>query len=664
MKFSAGCCVALISTAAGFSQVLQVDRAADPCVDFYQYACGTWLAKNSVPADQPRWGSFDELRERNRAILRDLLDKAAVAAPGRGAVDQKIGDFYAACMDEQTINRLGLEPLKPALDRIAAITAKQQPLRDEIVRLHRMGINAFFTFDSGADFKNSGINIAQASQGGLSLPDRDYYLKTDEKSVTLRQQLLAHIQKMFQLAGESGEQAASDAKAVMAVETDLAKASLDQVSLRDPQKTYHKMTEHELFSMTPFMDWPKYFAGMGAPKIESLNVEWPNFFRGLESAIVQHSLDDLKTYLRWQLLHDRAALLGPPFVYEDFAFFGKILTGSKELKPRWKRCVQRTDGDLGEALGRKYVEATFGEEGRRRTLRMVEEIEKALRKDVGQLSWMTPATRKEALVKLEAVANKIGYPETWRDYSALRIERNDAMGNDMRATEFEVHRHMGKIGQPVDKKEWGMTPPTVNAYYNPVENNINFPAGILQPPFYDNKLDDAVNYGAIGAVVGHELTHGFDDQGRQFDAKGNLRDWWTPEDAKEFEKRADCFVKEYEAFRPLPDIHLNGKLTLGENAADNGGLRLAFMAMMDSMAGNSVAKIDGFTAQQRFFLGWGRIWCESAREEITRVLVQTNPHSPGRARVNGVVSNMPEFQQAFACKVGQPMVREPACRVW
>ena len=664
MKLSAGCCVALIFTAAGFSQVLQVDRAADPCVDFYQYACGTWLAKNSVPADQPRWGSFDELHERNRAILRDLLDKAAVAAPGRSALDQKIGDFYAACMDEQTINRLGLEPLKPALDRIAAITAKQQPLRDEIVRLHRMGINAFFTFDSGADFKNSGINIAQASQGGLSLPDRDYYLKSDEKSVTLRQQLLAHIQKIFQLAGESGEQAATDAKAVLAVETDLAKASLDQVSLRDPQKTYHKMTEHELYSMAPFMDWPKYFAGMGAPTIESLNVEWPGFFRGVESAIVQHSLDDLKTYLRWQLLHDRAALLGPPFVYEDFAFFGKILTGSKELKPRWKRCVQRTDGDLGEALGREYVEATFGEEGRRRTLRMVEEIEKALRKDVGQLSWMTPATKKEALVKLDAVANKIGYPETWRDYSALRIERNDAMGNDMRATEFEVQRHMGKIGQPVDKKEWGMTPPTVNAYYNPVENNINFPAGILQPPFYDNKLDDAVNYGAIGAVVGHELTHGFDDQGRQFDAKGNLRDWWTPEDAKEFEKRADCFVKEYEAFRPLPDIHLNGKLTLGENAADNGGLRLAFMAMMDSMAGNSVAKIDGFTAQQRFFLGWGRIWCESAREEITRVLVQTNPHSPGRARVNGVVSNMPEFQQAFACKVGQPMVREPACRVW
>ena len=633
-------------------------------MDFYRYACGTWLAKNPIPADQARWGSFDELDQRNLVILRGILEKASTPLPGRNALDQRIGDYYAACMDEQTISRKGLEALQPELKSIAAITNKQQTFREQIARLHRQGVNAFFSFDSGADFKESNKNIAQASQGGLGLPDRDYYLKDDEKSVTLRRQYSEHIRKMFLLLGDTAQEAEAGAKAVMSIETDLAKASLDQVGLRDPQKTYHKMTEHELFSMAPFMDWPKYFTAVGAPPLESLNVEWPNFFRGLESTVVQHSLDDLKTYMRWHLVHSRASLLPSPYVLEDFAFFGRILTGSKEMRPRWKRCVQKTDASLGEALGKKYVDATFGEEGRRRTLRMVEEIEKALRKDIGQLSWMTPATKREALVKLEAVANKIGYPDHWRDYSALRIERTDALGNSLRAAEFENQRHLGKIGKPVDPSEWVMTPPTVNAYYNPVENNINFPAGIMQPPFYDNKMDDAVNYGGLGAVVGHELTHGFDDQGRQFDPKGNLRDWWTAEDAKEFEKRADCFVKEYEAFRPLPDIHLNGQLTLGENTADNGGLRLAFMALMDSIGSKPTPKIDGFTAQQRFFLGWGRIWCEGARDEIARVLVQINPHSPGRERVNGVVSNMPEFQEAFACKVGQPMVRQPACRVW
>jgi endothelin-converting enzyme/putative endopeptidase len=351
-------------------------------------------------------------------------------------------------------------------------------------------------------------------------------------------------------------------------------------------------------------------------------------------------------------------------VNENFRFYGTILTGQKELSPRWRRCVELTDSDLGEALGQKYVELTFGPEGKARTLKMVGEIEHAMHTDIEKLSWMTPETRKEALVKLAAVTNKIGYPDHWRDYSAVKVERNDAIGNDRRATEFEVQRHMNKIGKAVDRKEWGMTPPTVNAYYNPLENNINFPAGILQPPFYDNKMDDAVNYGGIGAVVGHELTHGFDDQGRQFGPDGNLRDWWTPEDAKEFETRAECFVKEYEAFQPLPGVHLNGKLTLGENTADNGGLRLAFMALMDSLNGKPSSMIDGFTPQQRLFLGFGQIWCENTRDEMARMMAQTNPHSPGKFRVNGVVSNLPEFRQAFACKVGQPMVREPACRVW
>jgi endothelin-converting enzyme/putative endopeptidase len=403
---------------------------------------------------------------------------------------------------------------------------------------------------------------------------------------------------------------------------------------------------------------------MGAPQIESLNVESPTFFRTVESVTVQHDLKDLKTYLRWHFVHSAAGLLPAAFVNENFRFYGTILTGQKELSPRWRRCVVLTDSDLGEALGRKYVEQTFGPEGKARTLKMVGEIERAMHTDIEKLSWMTPETKKEALVKLAAVTNKIGYPDHWRDYSSVKVERGDAIGNDQRATEFETQRHMDKIGKPVDHQEWGMTPPTVNAYYNPLENNINFPAGILQPPFYDNKMDDAVNYGGIGMVVGHELTHGFDDQGRQFGPDGNLHDWWTAEDAKAFEQRAECFVKEYESFQPLPGVHLNGKLTLGENTADNGGLRLAFMALMDSLNGKMVAPIDGFTPVQRMFLGFGQIWCENTRDEMARMLAQTDPHVPGKSRVNGVVSNMPEFRQAFACKVGQPMVREPACRVW
>ncbi len=648
----------------GFSPA-NMDRTADPCVNFYQYACGTWLKNNPIPPDESRWGNFDALNQRNQQVLRDILEKAAKDDPKRDPIDQKIGDFYAACMDETTINKQGLEPLKPDLDRIAAISAKNA-LLSELVRLHRIGVNVLFNFSAGPDFKNSKMNIAQASQGGIGLPDREYYLNTDAKSIELRNRYQAHVQRMFQLLGESPEKSGVSAKAVLAIETDLAKGSLDKVSLRDPQKVYHKLSEHELFSMAPFLDWNKYFAGMGAPAIVSLNVESPNFFRQLESTVVQTSLDDLKTYLRWHLIHAQAPLLPAAFVDENFDFFGKRLTGAKELRPRWKRCVEFTDGDLGEALGQRYVDQTFGTEGKQRTLKMVEEIEKALTDDLKTLSWMTPATKKEAMVKLQGITNKIGFPDKWRDYSALKIVRGDAVGNDQRATEFEVQRQIHRIGQAVDPKEWGMTPPTVNAYYNPLENNINFPAGILQPPFYDNKLDDAPNYGGIGAVVGHELTHGFDDQGRQFDSTGNLRDWWTPQDAQEFEKRANCFIKEYESFSPLPDVHLNGKLTLGENTADNGGMRLAFMALMESLRekGASSRKIDGLTPQQRFFLGWGQIWCENSREESARLRATVNPHSPGQFRVNGVVSNMPEFREAFACKAGQPMVREPACRVW
>ena len=659
------CLLPTIATAQslpGFS-IANMDKSADPCVDFYQYACGGWMAKNPIPADQSRWGIGDQLTEHNRAVLQGILEKVAVDKPNRTPVEQKIGDFYASCMDEQSIEKLGTRPLKAELDRINAITAKSGIL-GELVRMHLIGAPAFFNFYSSPDAKNSMVMLGQADQGGLGLPDRDYYLKDDAKSVELRKQYLAHVSKMLELLGEPSDKAASDAAAIMRIETGLAKGSMDRVSRRDPNQTYHKLTVHELVSLNPGIDWPKYFDGMGAPAMADLNVVVPNFFRTLESVIVQTSLDDIKTYLRWHLLHAEASLLPKAFVDEDFHFFRQILTGAKEIQPRWKRCVAAVDSDLGFALGKKYVEETFGPEGKARTLKMVQEIEKALQQDIGALTWMTPATKEQALIKLRAVANKIGYPDKWRDYSSVKITRGDAMGNDERATEFEVHRILNRIGKPVDRSEWLMTPPTVNAYYNPTENNINFPAGILQPPFYDNRLDDAVNYGGVGAVVGHELTHGFDDSGRKFDLQGNVRDWWTAEDAKEFEKRAECFINEYSSFTPVDNVHLNGKLTLGENTADNGGLRLAFMALMDSLKGKPKPKIDGFTPEQRFFLGWGQVWCQNITPEAARLRAQIDPHSPGHDRVNGVVSNMPEFRQAYACKAGQPMVREPACRVW
>jgi endothelin-converting enzyme/putative endopeptidase len=621
------------------------------------------MAGNPIPPGQSLWGRFDEVDERNKVILRGILEKASANDPRRAPLEQKIGDFYASCMDEAAIDKLGVAPLKPLLDRIDAMSSKPAILT-ALVPLHLIGAGALFSFSSGPDFKNSMQIIAQADQGGLGLPERDYYFKEDAKSVELRKQYVEHIQKMLELLGELAEKAASDSQAVMRFETGLAKGSLDVTSRRDPEKVYHKLTVHQLVSLSPAIDWPKYFAGIGAPQFSDLNIAVPNFFRTLESMIVQSSLEDIKTYLRWQLVHSQAALLPAPFVNEDFHFYRRILAGAKELQPRWKRCVAAVDSDLGFALGQEYVGVAFGAEQKARTLKMVEEIEKALSDDVHTLAWMTPATKEQALIKLRAVANKIGYPDKWRDYSSVKIVRGDALGDDQRATEFEIHRTLDKIGKPTDRTEWLMTPPTVNAYYNPTENNINFPAGILQPPFYDKRLDDAVNYGAIGAVVGHELTHGFDDQGRQFDPQGNLRDWWTPEDAKEFEKRAECFVQEYSKFTPLDDVHLNGKLTLGENTADNGGVRLAFMALMDSLHGKPKAKIDGLTPEQRFFLGWGQIWCQNVRPETSRMLVQVDPHSPGRERVNGVLSNMPEFQEAFACKAGQPMVRPEACRVW
>ena len=579
------------------------------------------------------------------------------------SAEQKIGDYYFACMDERGIEEKGISPLNPELAKIAALLDKSA-LAEEIIRLHKVGAHVLFSFGSGQDAKNSSEVIAQAAQGGLSLPDRDYYLREDAKSVELRRKYVTHVQKMMELMGHPADQAEAEAKAVLVIETALAKGSLDRVSLRDPKKRYNRINVADFVALTPSFQMTKYLAGIGAPPMTSLNVVTPHFFTTLEATIKESSLIDLKTYLTWHYMTLSVSMMPAAFVNENFQFFGKILTGTEEIRVRWKRCVESVDGDLGEALGQKYVELTFGAEGKERTLKMVHALEAAMEKDINALTWMTPVTKTKALEKLHAVTNKIGYPEKWKTYSDMVIRKDDALGNSLRANEWQRKETLAKIGKPVDYKEWFMSPPTVNAYYNPAQNNINFPAGILQPPFYDNKLDDAVNFGAIGAVIGHELTHGFDDQGRQYNAKGNLSDWWTEDDAKEFKERASCVDLQYSGYTAIGDLKLNGKLTLGENVADNGGLRIAYMAFMDTLANKAAPKLDGFTPEQRLFLGWGQIWCMNTKEEASRLRALTDPHSPGQYRVNGTVSNMPEFQKAFSCTQAQPMVRENACRVW
>ncbi len=583
-------------------------------------------------------------------------------------VSREIGDYYFACMDQKAIDAKGLGPVKADLDRIAAMTGKSQ-ITDVLARLFGTGTTSFFRFSASPRRQGiPSIELAR-SRSGRARAARiaiTYLEKTDQKSVEFcaKRAAVAHIARMFELTGDSPVLAAKKADAVMGIETALASGSLDNVSRRDPNLLYHKLPMKELIALAPGFDWAKFFTAIGAPHFEGINVDVPAFIKTLQTVIVTTPLEDLKTYLDWHVLHDNADVLPMKFQEATFEFFGKNLSGAKEMRPRWKQCVDQVDGQLPDALGQKFVEKTLGEEGERRTAVMVQAIEKAMEEDLNKLDWMTPKTKEQALIKLHAIANKIGAKQKWLDYSKVKISRDDAYGNAERTSEFEIDRQLNKIGKPVDKTEWQMSAPTVNAYYDPQENDINFPAGILQPPFWDNSMDDAVNYGAIGAVIGHELSHAFDDQGRQFDAQGNLRDWWTAADARAFGDRAQCLVKEYSAFTPVDDVHLNGELTLGENTADNGGLRLAYMALLDTLAGKQPPKRDGFTAQQRLFLGWAQVWCENITPEAQRMHAQTDPHSPGIDRVNGVVGNMPEFAQAYSCKAGQPMVKAPACRVW
>jgi putative endopeptidase len=640
-----------------------LDKSIDPCKDFYAFACSKWVAQNPIPADRSSWGRFNELQQRGEYIVRDILEKAAVDRPGRSASEQKIGDYYASCMDEGAVEKMGIKPLDRDFQSIAAIRSKED-LPKEIVRLHREGIGVLFDFDSGADFKNASQMIAQLDQGGLGLPDRDYYFKDDPKSVELRKKYVAHVAKMFVLLGDDEAKAAAEAKTVMEIETGLAKGALDQTSRRDPQKVYHKLTGKELAALSPAFDWNAYFEGVGAPRFDSLNVAEPDFIKTMQTLLNAHSLDDWKMYLRWHAVHANAPMLPAAFVDENFDFFGKTMTGAKELRPRWKRCVGYTNADLGELVGQVYVQQTFGAEGKQRTLALVGALEKALGEDIKALPWMGADTKAQALVKLQAITNRIGYPDKWRDYSTLQIARGDAFGNSQRANQHDVERRLDKIGKPLDKRDWPYPPMTVNASYNPTQNNITFPAGILQPPFYDNRADDAMNFGAIGVVIGHELTHGFDDEGSQFDADGNLRDWWTANDKKQFEERTSCVRDQYGSFVAVDDLKLNGKLTLGENTADNGGMRIAYMAMLNTFAGKEPAPVDGLSAEQRFFLGFANVWCGNRTDALSRMLVTVDPHSPPKNRVNGTISNMPEFRQAYHCPATAPMVNQNACRVW
>ena len=640
-----------------------LDRAVDPCVDFFHFACGNWIKTNPIPADQPRWDVYAKMGNDNLRFLWGLLEETAKPAAGRTPVQQKIGDYFAACMDEAAIEKAGMAPLRKGLDEIAALKSAGD-LAPVLARMHLDGGDALFSFGSNQDYANSSQVIAFADAGGLGLPDRDYYTKTDAKSVEIRERYVAHVAQMLELLGDSPAAAKSGAQTVMDIETALAKASLTRVDKRDPYKLFHKVTQAQFLNQNGAFRWPAYWSAEGIPEPAVVNVSEPEFYKEVAQQLQSRSIADWKVYLRWHLVHAKAPYLSKPFVAANFDFFSKYLRGVAEMPARWKRCVRYVDRDLGEALGQVFVAKTFTGDTKQRALAMTKEIEKAMETDLHQLNWMGDATKQQALLKLHGMVNKIGYPDQWRDYSPVRIERGDFLGDVDRATEFESKRQLNKIGKPVDRKEWQMTPPTVNAYYDPQMNDINFPAGVLQPPLFDRKMDDAPNYGNTGATIGHELTHGFDDEGRQFDAKGNLKDWWTKKDAAEFEKRAACVVDQYAQYTVVDDIKINSKLTLGEDVADLGGTILAYMAWKDATRGQDLKAIGGFTPEQRFFIGMAQWACGDERPENKRVNALTNPHSPNEYRINGVVSNMPEFRQAFACKAGQPMVREPACRVW
>lgn len=647
-----------------------MDTAANPCDDFYQFACGNFAKEHPIPADLPGFNQFYNLMEFNNQALHQILEKAAAAHAAPGSNEQKIGDYYSACLDADAIDKAGLTPVQPELDRIAAIRSKQD-LPAVIAYLTKMGVDVFFGYGSMQDFRDATRQIAAIDQGGLGLPEKDYYLRTDAKSVETRQQYVEHLANVLRLLGDPAAQVQSEAQKIMDFETALAKGSMGVVERRDPDKIYHMMTLASFSATAPAIDTPEYIRQVGSPAVESLNVVSPGFFPALNQAIDQTDLDTLRAYMRVHLADAFASRLPHAFDDEHFDFYSHKLLGTPQMPARWKRCVRATDSNLGEALGQIYVQQYFTPDMKAETLRMVHDIETEMGKDIQQLDWMSPETKVKAQQKLHAIADKIGYPDKWRSYAKLDIHPGDAFGNEVRARIFATDYDLNKIGKPVDRHEWQMTPPTINAYYDPGMNNINFPAGILQPAFYDKNATDATNYGHIGAVVGHELTHGFDDEGAKFDAQGNLHDWWTPEDKKKFEAKTDCLANEYSQFTAVDDVHVNGRLTLGENTADNGGLRLAYMALMARAAASAMPAStpeqqseQKYTPQQQLFIGYAQNWCTTDRPEMLRMRAQTDPHSPNKIRVRGVLVNMPEFAQVFGCKAGQPMAPVNSCRVW
>ncbi len=643
-----------------------LDTTCAPCRDFFQFANGNWVRRTEIPAAFPSWGSFNELSVRNLDVLRGILDASVhhtTAAPGTNR--RKLGVFYASCMDSAGAEAAGIRPLQAELDRIAQVGSVRD-LAAEVARVHRVGGAVLFTFSVDQDRKHSSEMIAQAGQGGLGLPDRDYYTKSDTAAERLKHAYTSHVARSVELLGSEPAAARQAADQVMAIETALATASMTRVERRDPNATYHKLTLAELESLMPGFAWGDYLRGMGAPPIADLNVLQPAFFKAANTLLTAQSLDAWRSYLRWHLIDRAAPWLSSAFANEDFQF-QQLLTGVKEQQPRWRRCVQVSDRFLGEALGQAYVVQTFSPEAKRRALEMVHNLEAVMQDRLHRLAWMSDATREQALGKLATYGNKIGYPDRWRDYGALKVEPGAFIANVRRATEFDTDRRLAKIGQPVDRGEWGMTPPTVNAYYRGVMNEIVFPAGILQPPFFDPKADDAMNYGGMGAVIGHELTHGFDDEGRKYDAQGNLRDWWTKEDADRFTTQANLVVDQFSSYVAVDSLHVNGRLTLGENLADLNGLRIGYAAFERALAARPRPPLlDGFTPEQRFFLGWARIWRGRARDEYARLLVAVDPHSPPRWRVNGPLSNMTEFARAFGCQAGDAMVRADSLRprIW
>jgi putative endopeptidase len=649
---------------SGFD-VSHMDKTCKPCDDFFQFVNGNWIKNNPIPPDYPQWGSGQILAENNQKQLRSILEQAAAnesATPSSN--ERKIGDFYASCMDTASINAQGAKSLDEEFAQIAGLSEKNSLAR-LVAHLHSQAVGALFAFASTQDLKDSTKVTGEADQSGLGLPDRDYYTRTDDESKKLRDQYVKHVAKMFTLLGDSAEKSAAEASTVLAIETSLAGASLTNVQLRNPEIQYHIMGIAQLAELTPHFSWPKYFASAGHPELKEINVGQPDFFKEMDKQIVARSIDDWKTYLRWHLIHSAASTLSDPFVEENFDFNARTLAGQKEIRPRWKRCSSATDTYLGEALGQVYVAKYFPPEAKAQVLDMVHNLTAALTDDIPTLSWMSPETKKQALAKLQAFNVKIGYPDKWRDYSSLKIDRGPYAINVLRAAQFETARDLNKIGKPVDRTEFGMTPPTVDAYNNTQLNEIVFPAGILQPPFFDPKRDAAFNYGAMGAIIGHEITHGFDDQGAKFDLHGNMRNWWTDTDLKEFQSRGDCVAKQFDGYLVEGDLHMNGKLVEGESIADLGGLTIAYAAYQKSLQSKPAqTDANGFTPEQRFFLGYADAWKNNLRPELAKLQANTDPHPLPKFRANGAVSNMSEFAKAFGCKKGDAMVRAQACKIW